>query len=385
MSTLRFLPLSLFAAALSAAPAAAQASSAAGSHFDRLYPEAASVLNAFDAGHAMLYERLFTDETSLPEEIEEEVYAEMARMIEERSIREPVSLRQAMPEFAAFAPEVVDVLDSAHRLHRQMYEIYADPGVSDKAAAVAAARARYEDGTGLALPAVPKSMRIMYDYPHSGVFREEYPQSNGLVWASHWFQLALYESLLLPREEQRAQGVETILARFRAKLSDPPASAPAEMPTAPAIAPELVRRHPEIAAVFDNLHMLHDVIADILADFHADREYDMEVALADFTNPEHLAVSEIDWIVDSLRHGIYDQGGPALGQLDRSERNIRMMGHGSHGGQGEGMSRMILPGMGGPGRSVPAPDGTREEQTGEPDPGLRSPENREGSGSPPPR
>jgi hypothetical protein len=40
---------------------------------------------------------------------------------------------------------------------------------------------------------------------------------------------------------------------------------PAEMPMTAVVAPEFARRHPRGAAIFDNLHMMHDIISDILA------------------------------------------------------------------------------------------------------------------------
>jgi hypothetical protein len=195
-------------------------------------------------------------------------------------------------------------------------------------------------------------MNIMYHYPFSTSFRRGYPKANGLVWASHWLQLALYEPLLLSRTpEQRRAGIDTTVMRFHAKLDNAPAGFPVEMPTPPAIAPELVRLHPEVAAIFDNLHMLHDVVADILTDRSVpDRRAAIDEALANFTDPQFLASSEYNWIVMSLRHGIYNQGGPALGLLTRSERNrdLTHADHTSHSGAA------MLPGMGSPGQSVPS-------------------------------
>jgi hypothetical protein len=36
------------------------------------------------------------------------------------------------------------------------------------------------------------------------------------------------------------------------------------MPMTPAVAPVFAARHPRAAAIFDNLHSLHDIISDIL-------------------------------------------------------------------------------------------------------------------------
>jgi len=72
------------------------------------------------------------------------------------------------------------------------------------------------------------------------------------------------------------------------KLSygEPPAFFPSELPLTPSIAPCLVSWHPEASIILDNLHMLHDVLADILASPEvADVRAALDTAINQFVDP----------------------------------------------------------------------------------------------------
>jgi hypothetical protein len=168
--------------------------------------------------------------------------------------------------------------------------------------------------------------------------RDQYPKVSGLVWASQWLELALCEPLIAyDTAEERRAGVAAAVGRFREMLERAPSGLPSEMPTAPAIAPALTQRYPRVAAVFDNAHMLHQVVWSVLAAAHADASPAVQQAVDTFLDPQHLAVSPDEWMLLSLRRGIWWQGGPAIGRMDATERNRRVQHE--HG-------RMPLPGMG---------------------------------------
>jgi hypothetical protein len=97
---------------------------------------------------------------------------------------------------------------------------------------------------------------------------------------------------------------------------------PSELPMAPAIAPDLYSQSPEAALILDNLNILETIIADILAYPNVDdRETAMSAAVALFTNKEMSDTEPMEYLLFALRGGIYDQGGPAVGDLSQSERN----------------------------------------------------------------
>ena len=62
----------------------------------------------------------------------------------------------------------------------------------------------------------------------------------------------------------RKAGVQAAGAHFWSMVEDPEARFPRTMPMTSAIAPRFSRAHPRAAVIFDNLHMMHDIISDIL-------------------------------------------------------------------------------------------------------------------------
>ena len=123
----------------------------------------------------------------------------------------------------------------------------------------------YRSRPDLALSTRPKSMALMESQEYSRSFRAADPKFNGLLWSYHWFQLALYDALLRGGSAaERRASVDSTVRRFFAMIADAPSGMPGEMPMAPTTAPMFTARDPDAAIVFDNLHALHDVVADIL-------------------------------------------------------------------------------------------------------------------------
>jgi hypothetical protein len=105
----------------------------------------------------------------------------------------------------------------------------------------------------------------MEGQPYSRVFRRQDPKFNGLLWSYHGCQLSLYDALITGRTDRGAQSlVDSTVRRFFSMIADAPHAMPTAMPMAPAVAPIFAARYPDAAIVFDNLHALHDVVADVL-------------------------------------------------------------------------------------------------------------------------
>ncbi len=203
---------------------------------------------------------------------------------------------------------------------------------------------RYLARAGLALPAEPKNMDVLYDHDAALAFRTRYPRLSGFLWAGQWYRLAVTEPLtdLAPGAE-RAAGVDTVTARYLAKLTegDPPAAFPTELPLAPAIAPGLVWASTEAATILDNLAMFEEVLLDILAVAPIrDRAAAIGAAVDFFTDPAEGITDRYEWEIMALRHGIFFQGGLPLAVMTESERN--MHSHGMHMRSG---APLVIPGM----------------------------------------
>lgn len=280
------------------------------------YPAVDRLFAAFDYGHGILYETLSTRPDAPSSLLEDEIYGRLTRDILRNPPRMPMPERSFMPRYARLVPLAKEMFEWAHVLHRQSYDILADDRVVDKDAAMAELLDYYLSSS-LAFSDVPKGMAIMDDQPFSQVFRQAYPKFNGLIWAYHWLQVAVYEPLLLlETDEERQAAMNALLARFWQMLENPPAGLPTEMPMTAAIAPEFTARFPRMAAIFDNLHMMHDVISDVLvSDQVADKRAEIYRQADLFRDPEAMAVTYEEWIAMARAHSLDAQGGPAMGIL----------------------------------------------------------------------
>jgi hypothetical protein len=235
--------------------------------FQARYPQAARLFNAFDYGHAILYERLL-DRAVADSRLEQEDYPFLVGDLLRHPPRLGVAEDAVAPRYARLAWKAKSMFDWAHMLHRQIYDIYSDPRLDDSSRQPLVERVTddYLANRRLAFTAVPKSMALMDDAFYSRTFRQRYPRFNGLIWAYHWLQVGLYEPLVTAETERaRAAGVDSTLATFWRMLDDAPSRMPETMPMTLDVAPAFAARHPRAAAIFDNLHMMHDIIADILA------------------------------------------------------------------------------------------------------------------------
>jgi hypothetical protein len=296
--------------------------------FLRRYPEAARLFNAFDYGHAVLYERLHAmpDSAQAARALERE-YRYLTTDLLVRPPRFAVAEEVIEPTYARLAWRAKLMFDWAHVLHRQIYDVYADERLTDSAKVVLVERVTdyYLSNHLLAFTTVPKSMALMDDQYYSQVFRRRYPSFNGLIWAYHWLQVGLYEPLIAGRTpDERKAGVNAAVARFWDMLREPPGSMPTVMPMTPTVAPLFTARHPRAAAIFDNLHMMHDIISDILAADTVPRARKREViyaALAEFQDPSRNVMTGNEWMMmGEMMGGIDAMGGPVTGLLPRRER-----------------------------------------------------------------
>ena len=289
--------------------------------FRRYYPAADRLFNAFDFGHAILYEKLWTRPDDAVRILEGETYAYLTTEVLNRPPRLPLVEDAIEPRYARLAPEAKAMFEWAHILHRQVYDILADERL-DAAAKEREMRrvlAYYRSRQDLAFSLQPKNMSLMQEQPYSLAFRQNFPKFNGLIWAYHWLQIGLYEPLMVGRTvEERQAGVAATVARFRQMLPGAPEGYPVLMPMTAAIAPTFAAAYPEIAIVFDNLHSMHDVISDILANPSVPRDRKRALILKaarEYRDDTTEVMTRAGWLRMSQMMGVDNQGGPAVGFL----------------------------------------------------------------------
>lgn len=288
--------------------------------FLTVYPDAAKLFNAFDYGHAILYEVLYTKPTAkaVPR-LESREFDFLTQKLLVNPPRLPLAEEAIMPAYARVAPEAKMMFEWAHILHRQIYDIWSD-GRLDEATKDAETQRildTYLSRRDLAFSTKPKSMKLMQEMPYSLAFRKDYPKFNGLIWAYHWLQVGLYEPLLVAKTpEERDRMVRTTTDRFRAMIDSAPEHMPRVMPMTAAIAPQFAARYPTVAIIFDNLHSMHDVISDILANPSVPRNAkrtEIMLAARRYRDDTSYVMPDSAWRTMSIEMGVENQGGPAVG------------------------------------------------------------------------
>ena len=284
--------------------------------FLRNYPEAARLFNAFDYGHAVLYERLLTSDRDV---LTTRLDAEYRYLTADLLVRPPrfaVAEEAVMPSYAKLAWQAKQMFDWAHVLHRQIYDVYSDERltIAAKDSLIERLTDYYLTRPDIAFTITPKSMALMDEQRFSQVFRREHEAFNGLIWAYHWLQVGLYEPLIAgSTPAEKKQLVQATVARFWEMVQTE--QYPRVMPMTSAVAPEFSRRHPRAAVIFDNLHMMHDIISDVLASPLVGRDAKRQVIyaqLAEFRNPATNVITMADWLrMADHMGGVDAMGGPA--------------------------------------------------------------------------
>jgi hypothetical protein len=286
--------------------------------FRREYPEADRLFNGFDYGHAIAYETLLRSAPAGPQRLDESVFEHVVGTVLRSPPRLPLEERAIGPTYVTLIPELEAMFSWAHMLHRQLYDIIADRRLTPNARddRVRELLAYYRSRPDLAFSSTPKAMALMEGQAYSLTFRRASPKYNGLLWSYHWLQMATYDALLADDDPvARRRAVDGAVARFWMLVSDAPARLPRVMPMSAAVAPRFADRYPDAAIIFDNLHALHDVVADVLSSPHlsaSERRRILLVAAAAYRDSTTAVTSREEWRAMSRAMGIERMGGQAV-------------------------------------------------------------------------
>ncbi|MDZ4660120.1 MAG: hypothetical protein SGJ18_00740 [Pseudomonadota bacterium] len=235
--------------------------------FGKKYPDAQRLLFAFDYGHALVYERLLADRGNIkdPAKLEKEILSQIMVIL-----KNPPNIKvdesDIAPNYVFTFPLTVSLFDWSHMLHQFVLDVMAT--TKDRRTVpkrIEELLEKYHSNTRVAITGACKTMDFMDGHYFSKTFRQTFPSFNLLIWSYHWFQIKLYEALMEQTEEDRDDEVKKVVAQFWKLLSDLPKSAPFEMmPMTAMEAPMFAIAFPNIPGAFDNNHMLHDIVSDIL-------------------------------------------------------------------------------------------------------------------------
>ena len=216
--------------------------------------------NGIDFGHAHIAETLLS--TQDEQKVEKARLEVLDFIYSSPSV--PPDEPQMAPTFARMVWEVQKTFDWTHTFHRSLYDVFASDKVSDKEAAYRKILADY-----LEKPEAITKHRLdhhgkLWSFPESKAFRDKFPKFNNQIWAYHWLQAGVYDVQLMGGAEKQRELMPKIIEHYHGYLKNPPLEWQF-MPMLPEVAPEFTSRFPEAAAIFDNLHMLHDNMDDILS------------------------------------------------------------------------------------------------------------------------
>lgn len=256
-------------------------------HNDAVYniPRLARDLNAVDVGHATAYEALVTGRQSI---LETKIWQRIVRTLENPPSFKPDE-SAISPRFAKLYGELERVFDWAHILHAQTIDVLAS-NLSDaqKEAEIERLWNYYRTRAPYAITGLPMNMEFLDSQPYSGHFRIKYPKVNALFWGYHWLQGAMYDMLYRVPSDMWELSYDVVRDQyFQRELWDTERDF---MPMFAEQSPRFAARFPQLANAFDNLHMLHDMVNDILADESLDR------------NAKHQEIRKAIWMVLDSTH-----------------------------------------------------------------------------------
>ncbi len=275
---------------------------------DRI-PELDIEFNGVDFGHSHLYENLLLTEGKDVAAIEEQARSQTLRFIASKPVLPP-NEEAIAPNYMKLAWRAQNVFDQAHLLHRATYDILASSAVVDKDAALRQALSYYQQSL-YAITSKPLDHQRLDHFPYSKAFRQKFPLFNATIWAYHYLQVVVYDVIQEASDlaGQKA-GIQPILTTYRGYLQKPPVQW-TFMPLTGELSPKFTAQYPEIANIFDNLHMLHDNISDIL--------------VSDLLLTWEVKRSEIYRILDSYYLATADATNPMIRESGEHPHNMENM------------------------------------------------------------
>lgn len=223
-------------------------------------PQLYREFNGIDFGHAHLAQTLLRtqDETEV-----EQARLEVLDFIFS-SPPVPPDEEQVAPELIRLVWEVQRTFNWTHELHRSLYDIYASDKTRDKETAIKKVLADYLSKPEAITPHHLDHRGKLWSFPESKSFRNKYAKFNSQIWAYHWLQGAVYDAQLMGNAAKQRELTPRLIEHYHGYLKNPPVEW-RSMPMIMEGSPEFAMQHPEASAIFDNLHMIHDNVDDVIS------------------------------------------------------------------------------------------------------------------------
>jgi hypothetical protein len=150
---------------------------------------------------------------------------------------------------------------------------------AEKEAEIEALYQFYLKSVPYAITGLPMNMGYLDSQPYSQAFRQKYPKVNGLFWGYHWLQGAMYDMLYSKTLAEQKTAYAAVGKQYHTvELYN---TGRQFMPMFAELSPRFAQRFPQIANTFDNLHMLHDMVNDVLAsDWMSEKQKEEQIQRA---------------------------------------------------------------------------------------------------------
>jgi hypothetical protein len=232
--------------------------------------EAFRIGAALHFSHAKQHDVLLLSPLNDHQSTDTEFDRESVEFVEQLKAKTEPTQEYYGPYTARAAWKVFRAIDWTHMHHEQTYDIMAErkiPWTEKKRWTDRSVRYFLEKNPGVAFSSAPLDVTMrraaVMMKPYFTYFRNYYPQSNNYFYAAHWWHPVIYEAQMLggngPGQEQMIH--ETNRTFYEQVLND----RPQRMLLLREAAPRYSRMSPESANFFDNLHMFHGIVYDILA------------------------------------------------------------------------------------------------------------------------
>ena len=286
-------------------------------------PAFARDMYATGVGHAMAYEAMVTGKAP---ELETKTFGTIDWVLR-HAPNKPVDEAAISPTFVRKYGYLEKVFDWAHLLHFQAIDVFMHPGWSDDQKEKEVERLwSFYQSQPYAITGLPMNMEVLDGFSYSGSFRKNYPNVNGLFWGYHWLQTVNYDMLYrVPVLDQTPQ-----YALIGAQYHDKELYKTDRdfMPMTAESSPRFAKRFPMIANAFDNLHMLHDNVNDILAQSNlneSQKQEQVKIAIYRVLSSTHRNESSGKGPTGTLHDHRYPYGMPGMGMMKGTEEDIMYM------------------------------------------------------------
>jgi hypothetical protein len=272
-------------------------------------------LNAIAVGHAFAYEDIVTGKAK---DLETKTYQKINWVLKNPPKFMPDE-GNISPTFGRKYGVLEQVFEWAHIFHAQTVDVLASSKLTneEKEAEIEKLYQFYLTKVPYAITGLPMNMGYLDSQPYSKAFRQKYPKVNGLFWGYHWLQGTMYDLLYEKTVEEQKQAYKQVGKQYHSQ--ELYRTDRAFMPMFAELSPKFARRFPEISNTFDNLHMLHDMVNDILAsDWLTPQQKDEQITRAIWlvmaANHQGMAAGK-NYGGEGLHDHRFESGIPGMGLM----------------------------------------------------------------------